>query len=175
MSLAICDNLVEPGNRINLTSVKHQLCEPHPGDLRLAPELAELAIDLYRKFLTLCAELPVIPDGQTDFHPHQTLVASRAVDWVQHYHVLDMTKFEADCAGLGLPLVHFSHGRTMLSDEQWMKLYIKGTVEPFMTRWGIDLIAESESIFSGGGEPASSFDFLGGSKWLRRPVLPTGS
>lgn len=162
-------------SQLDLDSVRHQMVYPHPGDLGFSARQADRAIELYRHFLELCFTLPVISDSQTEFIPAQTLTGSQLIDWAHHFHVLDKPMFDADCDILGLPLVHFSHGRTMLSSEAWKARYAEGTVEPFSRLWGIDLIAASEELLPGGGEPAWSFDFLGGSNWLRRPALPAGS
>ena len=71
---------------LDLEPIVYKLMYPEPGESGLTLARADQDVALYRCFLTLCL-----------LHPGATIVPTRQLDHVWHTHMLDTSKYRADC------------------------------------------------------------------------------
>lgn len=71
---------------LDLEPIVYKLMHPEPGERALILADADKTVALYRCFLKLCV-----------LYPGMTIVPTREIDHVWHAHMLDTTRYRADC------------------------------------------------------------------------------
>src|SRR5579859_2899787 len=122
---------------LDLEPIVFKLTHPEPGEPHLTLAQADADVELYRCFLKLCL-----------LHPDVTVVPTRRIDHVWHTHMLDTSKYRADCDHVfGRFLDHFPYaGLRGEDDRRAWRADFAGTRRLFRENFGVDI----------GTEPAAS-------------------
>jgi hypothetical protein len=116
---------------LDLDPIKVKLTDPKHGK-GWSHEKVEKVATLYRRFLTLTRE-----------NPNSTIVPSEAIDDFWHCHILDTSKYAADCAEFfGYFLHHFPYlGLRGGDDERRLTEAFEETKNLYEMRFGESLVA----------------------------------
>ena len=122
---------------LDLEPIVFKLMHPEPGETALSLAEADQDVALYRCFLKLCA-----------LHPSAAIVPTRQLDRVWHTHMLDTTKYRADCEqAFGFFLDHFPYfGFRGDEDRRAWEQDFAHTRRLFRQHFGAEI----------GGQPAAS-------------------
>ncbi|MGW1809242.1 glycine-rich domain-containing protein [Streptomyces sp. NPDC002078] len=90
---------VESIQKLDLEPIIYKMMHPEPGVDGISLEEADRRVKLYRQFLTLIL-----------LHPNKSIVPTKEIDDVWHYHILDTAKYRVDCGLIfGRFLDHFPY------------------------------------------------------------------
>lgn len=115
---------------LDLEPIVYKLTHPEPGEPCLTLAQADADVALYRCFLKLCL-----------LYPDLTVVPTRSIDHVWHTHMLDTSKYRADCDHVfGRFLDHFPYAGLRGEDDQrvWLAAFAQ-TRHLFRQHFGVEL------------------------------------
>src|SRR5579859_1795616 len=122
---------------LDLEPIVFKLMHPEPGEPHLTLAQADVDVALYRCFLKLCL-----------LHPDVMVVPTRRIDHVWHTHMLDTSKYRADCDHVfGHFLDHFPYAGMCGEDDRraWQEAFAQ-TRHLFSKHFGVELGALAASV-----------------------------
>jgi hypothetical protein len=122
---------------LDLEPIVFKLTYPDAGEVALSLAEADQEVFLYRCFLKLC-----------QLHPDVTIVPTRRIDHVWHTHMLDTSKYRADCADVfGHYLDHFPYAGLRGDDDRrtWREAFAQ-TRQLFRQHFGVELGTSPASV-----------------------------
>ena len=134
---AAADERLRRIDALDLEPVIFKLTHPEPGETGLTLAHADADVALYRCFLKLCL-----------LYPDVAMVPTRRIDHVWHTHVLDTSKYRADCDHIfGRFLDHFPYAGLRDEDDRrvWQDAFAR-TRHLFSDHFGVEIGALAASI-----------------------------
>lgn len=122
---------------LDLEPIIFKLTHPEAGEPRLTLAQADADVALYRCFLKLCL-----------LYPEVTVVPTTRIDHVWHTHMLDTSKYRADCDHIfGRFLDHFPYaGLRGEADRRAWHEDFRRTRRLFSEHFGVELDALAASV-----------------------------
>jgi hypothetical protein len=118
-------------DELDLEPIAYKLVHPQPGETNMTIDEADRLVIRYRRFLQLCA-----------MYPERGIVPSKEIDPVWHEHILDTSKYRADCMAIfGFVLDHFPYlGSRGPQDEASWKQKFAETRNLYRQHFGEDMV-----------------------------------
>lgn len=127
---ATADRLLRRVDELDLEPIVYKLTHPESGEPSLALTRADADVELYRCFLKLCL-----------LYPDVTMVPTTSIDHVWHTHMLDTSKYRADCNHVfGRFLDHFPYAGLRGEEDRhaWQQAFTR-IRHLFCQHFGVDL------------------------------------